>query len=98
MTAFAFIFGCVPLWFASGAGGVSREILGTIVIGGMTAATLIAVLLVPVTFSLSERISQRFGKTHSASLDEKHPPEEPAPTEPPVGTSPASAAPLPEAA
>ena len=98
MTAFAFIFGCVPLWFASGAGGVSREILGTIVIGGMTAATLIAVLLVPVTYSLSERVSQRFGPTKSASLDEKHPPEEPAPTEPPVGTPPASVAPLPEAA
>jgi len=98
MTAFAFIFGCVPLWFASGAGGVSREILGTIVIGGMTAATLIAVLLVPVTYSLSERISQRFGPTKSAGLDEKHPPEEPAPTQPPVGTPPGSVAPLPEAA
>jgi HAE1 family hydrophobic/amphiphilic exporter-1 len=98
MTAFAFIFGCVPLWFASGAGGVSRQILGTIVIGGMTAATLIAVLLVPVTYSLSERISQRFGSTHSASLDEKHPPEEPEPVEPPAVKPPPPAAPLPEAA
>jgi HAE1 family hydrophobic/amphiphilic exporter-1 len=97
MTAFAFIFGCIPLWFASGAGGVSREILGTIVIGGMTAATLIAVLLVPVTYSLSERISQRFGPMHSASLDDKHPPEGPVPTEPPAGSPPATA-PLPEAA
>jgi HAE1 family hydrophobic/amphiphilic exporter-1 len=96
MTAFAFIFGCVPLWFASGAGGVSREILGTIVIGGMTAATLIAVLLVPVTYSFSERISQRFGPTHSASLDEKHSPDEPTPVVPPTGNPPA-AAPLPEA-
>ena len=43
MTAFAFILGCVPLWFATGAGGVSRQILGTVVIGGMLAATLIAV-------------------------------------------------------
>jgi HAE1 family hydrophobic/amphiphilic exporter-1 len=98
MTAFAFIFGCVPLWFASGAGGVSREILGTIVIGGMTAATLIAVLLVPVTYSFSERISQRFGPMHSASLDDKHPPEEPAPTEPTAGNPPAATAPVPEAA
>ena len=97
MTAFAFIFGCVPLWFASGAGGVSREILGTIVIGGMTAATLIAVLLVPVTYSFSERISQRFGPMHSASLDAKHPPEGVVPTEPPDGSPPATA-PLPEAA
>ena len=97
MTAFAFILGCVPLWFASGAGGVSRQILGTIVIGGMTAATLIAVLLVPVTFSLSERISQRFGKTHSASLDEKHPPDEPTPDAPASSNPPPIAAAQPEA-
>ena len=97
MTAFAFILGCVPLWFASGAGGVSRQILGTIVIGGMTAATLVAVFLVPVTFSLSERISQRFGKTHSASLDEKHPPDEPTPNVPDSGHRPSAAAPQPEA-
>jgi HAE1 family hydrophobic/amphiphilic exporter-1 len=72
MTAFAFILGCVPLWFASGAGGVSRQILGTVVIGGMLAATLIAVFLIPVTFSLAERVAQRFGKTHNAGLDSDH--------------------------
>jgi len=49
MTAFAFILGCVPLWFAAGAGGVSRQILGTVVIGGMLAATVIAIFLIPVT-------------------------------------------------
>jgi HAE1 family hydrophobic/amphiphilic exporter-1 len=69
MTAFAFIFGCLPLWFATGSGGVSRQILGTVVIGGMVAATLIAVFLIPVTFSLAERFSQRFGKEHTGSLD-----------------------------
>jgi HAE1 family hydrophobic/amphiphilic exporter-1 len=69
MTAFAFIFGCMPLWFATGSGGVSRQILGTVVIGGMLAATLIAVFLIPVTFSLAERFSQRFGKEHTGSLD-----------------------------
>jgi HAE1 family hydrophobic/amphiphilic exporter-1 len=67
--AFAFIFGCLPLWFATGSGGVSRQILGTVVIGGMVAATLIAVFLIPVTFSLAERFSQRFGKEHTGSLD-----------------------------
>jgi HAE1 family hydrophobic/amphiphilic exporter-1 len=72
MTAFAFILGCVPLWFASGAGGVSRQILGTVVIGGMLAATLIAIFLIPVTFSLAERVAQRFGKTHNAGLDSDH--------------------------
>src|ERR1700684_1292505 len=42
MTAFAFILGCVPLWIASGAGAVSRRVLGTAVIGGMLMASLIA--------------------------------------------------------
>jgi HAE1 family hydrophobic/amphiphilic exporter-1 len=72
MTAFAFILGCVPLWFASGAGGVSRRILGTVVIGGMAAATVIAVFLIPTTFSLAERVAQRFSKTHNAGLDSDH--------------------------
>jgi HAE1 family hydrophobic/amphiphilic exporter-1 len=79
MTAFAFILGCVPLWFATGAGGVSRQILGTVVIGGMLAATVIAIFLVPSTFSLAERIAQRFGSSHNAGLDSTHdagPPEE----------------------
>ena len=72
MTAFAFILGCVPLWFASGAGGVSRQILGTVVIGGMLAATVIAIFLVPTTFSIAERVAQRFSKTHNAGLDSDH--------------------------
>ena len=60
MTAFAFILGCVPLWIASGAGGISRQVLGTVVIGGMLASTLIAIFIVPVTFAVVERISHRF--------------------------------------
>ena len=68
MTAFAFILGCVPLWMAVGAGGVSRQILGTVVIGGMLAATLIAVFLIPVTFSVVERVSHRFGKGRKAAI------------------------------
>jgi hydrophobic/amphiphilic exporter-1 (mainly G- bacteria), HAE1 family len=72
MTAFAFILGCVPLWFATGAGGVSRQILGTVVIGGMLAATLIAIFLIPVTFSIAERFAQRFSSAHNASLDSDH--------------------------
>ena len=62
MTSFAFVFGCIPLWIASGAGGVSRQILGTVVIGGMLAATCIAIFLIPVTFAVVERISLRFKK------------------------------------
>ncbi len=57
MTSFAFILGCVPLWFASGAGGNSRRILGTVVIMGMLAATGIAIFLVPALFVLVEKLS-----------------------------------------
>jgi HAE1 family hydrophobic/amphiphilic exporter-1 len=60
MTAFAFILGCVPLWTATGSGAVSRQVLGTAVIGGMLAATLIAIFLIPVTFDVVETLSERF--------------------------------------
>jgi HAE1 family hydrophobic/amphiphilic exporter-1 len=59
MTSFAFVLGCVPLWTASGAGSVARRIMGTTVIGGMLAATLIAVFLIPVFFVAVERLSRR---------------------------------------
>ena len=62
MTAFAFILGCVPLWIATGSGGVSRRELGTTVIGGMLAASVIAIFLIPVTFDVVERLTAR-GKT-----------------------------------
>jgi len=61
MTAFAFILGCVPLWTASGAGAISRRVLGTAVIGGMLAASLIAIFLIPVSFEVVERIAHRKG-------------------------------------
>ena len=59
MTSFAFVLGCVPLWTASGAGSVARQIMGTTVIGGMLASTLIAVFIIPVLFVIVEKISQR---------------------------------------
>jgi HAE1 family hydrophobic/amphiphilic exporter-1 len=59
MTSFAFILGCVPLWFASGSGGASRRILGTVVVTGMLAATLIAIFIIPLLFVLVERLSAR---------------------------------------
>ncbi len=59
MTSFAFILGSTPLWFATGAGAVSRRILGTVVIGGMLAATCIAVCLIPVTFYVIENLAKR---------------------------------------
>jgi HAE1 family hydrophobic/amphiphilic exporter-1 len=59
MTSFAFVLGCVPLWTASGAGSVARQIMGTTVIGGMLASTLIAVFIIPVLFVTVEKLSQR---------------------------------------
>jgi HAE1 family hydrophobic/amphiphilic exporter-1 len=56
MTSFAFIFGMLPLWFASGSGAVARRILGSTVIGGMIAASGIAIFLIPVTFYVIERL------------------------------------------
>ena len=57
MTSFAFILGCVPLWTASGAGAVARQIMGTTVIGGMAAASGIGIFLVPAIFYLVEKVS-----------------------------------------
>jgi HAE1 family hydrophobic/amphiphilic exporter-1 len=66
MTSFAFILACVPLWIAKGAGAQGRRMLGTTVIGGMVAATCIAIFLIPVTFTLFERLSLRFGHKQKA--------------------------------
>jgi HAE1 family hydrophobic/amphiphilic exporter-1 len=60
MTSFAFILGCVPLWAAKGSGASGRRILGTVVIGGMLAASFIAIFLIPVTYSVVENFSGRF--------------------------------------
>jgi HAE1 family hydrophobic/amphiphilic exporter-1 len=59
MTSFAFVLGCVPLWIASGAGSVARQVMGTTVIGGMLAATLIGIFIIPVLFVVVERLGQR---------------------------------------
>jgi len=57
MTSFAFILGCVPLWTASGAGSVARQIMGTAVIGGMVAASAIGIFFIPGIFYLVEKWS-----------------------------------------
>jgi HAE1 family hydrophobic/amphiphilic exporter-1 len=57
MTSFAFILGCVPLWTASGAGSVGRQIMGTTVIGGMLAASAIGIFLIPAIFYIVEKLS-----------------------------------------
>ena len=56
MTSFAFILGCVPLAIASGAGAISRQVMGSAVIGGMMAATCIGVFIIPVTYFVVEKL------------------------------------------
>jgi HAE1 family hydrophobic/amphiphilic exporter-1 len=56
MTSFAFILGCVPLWRATGAGAASRQVMGTAVIGGMLAASFIAIFIIPALFYMIERL------------------------------------------
>jgi HAE1 family hydrophobic/amphiphilic exporter-1 len=79
MTSFAFIFGCLPLWFASGSGAVARRVLGSTVIGGMIAASGIAIFLIPVTFYVIERL---FAGRKSAAQPEEKP--QPHSLEPPA--------------
>jgi len=57
MTSLAFIFGCVPLWIASGAGAASRRVMGTAVIGGMIAASAFAIFLIPMAYHFVERLA-----------------------------------------
>ena len=59
MTSFAFILGCVPLALASGAGAISRRVMGMTVIGGMLAASFIAIFLIPVTFYVVEKMTHK---------------------------------------
>jgi hydrophobe/amphiphile efflux-1 (HAE1) family protein len=61
MTAFAFILGSVPLMVASGAGAGGRQSIGTTVVGGMLAATIFGLALVPVLYAVIERM--REGRT-----------------------------------
>jgi multidrug efflux pump subunit AcrB len=67
MTSFAFILGAVPLAIASGAGSTSRQVLGTTVVFGMTAATLIGIFIVPVFYVVLQGAVDRFSRPKAAS-------------------------------
>ncbi|MGB2665310.1 MAG: multidrug efflux RND transporter permease subunit [Candidatus Acidiferrum sp.] len=75
MTSFAFILGCVPLWTAKGAGAIGRKVLGSSVIMGMSAATILGIFLVPVLFVVVERIAKKkphLEVTQPATLEGGH--------------------------
>jgi len=68
MTSFAFILGVMPLVLASGAGAVARRTIGFTVLGGMIAASSIAIFIVPVLFVVIIRLS--YGKEQLAYLQQ----------------------------
>lgn len=74
MTSLAFILGVTPLILSSGAGAVSRQTIGWTVFGGMIAATLLAIFVVPVLFVLISRLA--YGKKKLAELEASYNPEE----------------------
>jgi HAE1 family hydrophobic/amphiphilic exporter-1 len=76
MTSFAFIFGCIPLWLATGAGAAARRMLGTAVVSGMLAATLLGIFFIPALFVAVERLAGG-GKKKTAAVqaEEKAPAE-----------------------
>jgi HAE1 family hydrophobic/amphiphilic exporter-1 len=79
MTSFAFIFGCMPLWTATGAGAAARRMLGTAVISGMLAATLLGIFFIPALFVFVERLTGAHRKVAAP---------EPSPEAPALGAAP----------
>ncbi|TLY37243.1 MAG: hydrophobe/amphiphile efflux-1 family RND transporter [Nitrospirae bacterium] len=73
MTAFAFILGVVPLILSSGAGAHARILLGLAVFGGMLAASLIAIFLIPVSFYVVERLAHRGAPPHGPAAGAPQP-------------------------
>jgi HAE1 family hydrophobic/amphiphilic exporter-1/multidrug efflux pump len=75
MTSMAFIFGMFPLVIASGAGAASRQSIGTGVLGGMVAATFLAIFFVPLFFVLLRRLKRhgtRPGEAAPVSAEPRH--------------------------
>ena len=74
MTSMAFILGIIPLMLSSGAGAMSRQTIGWTVFGGMLAATLLAIFIVPVLFVLITRLA--YGKKKLAELQANYNPDD----------------------
>ncbi len=58
MTSLAFILGCVPLATASGAGALSRQVMGFVVIGGMLLTSFFAIFLIPASYYIVSKIAR----------------------------------------
>jgi multidrug efflux pump subunit AcrB len=70
MTSLAFVFGCLPLWSATGAGAGARRMLGTTVVSGMMAATLIGIFFIPSLFVAFEYFADRKRKRRVSEPEE----------------------------
>ncbi len=60
MTILSFVFGVIPLAFATGAGSVTQQSIGVGLLGGMIAATIVSTLFVPVLYVLLETMREKF--------------------------------------
>ena len=63
MTSFAFILGLVPPVIAEGAGAASRRAVGAPVFGGMLAAALFGIFVIPMLYVVFQRLRERVGRT-----------------------------------
>jgi multidrug efflux pump len=70
MTAMTFIIGTLPLAFATGAGAASRQEIGTVVVGGMIAASSLALIFVPLFYRLLEDLVDR--RRRGKAVSERH--------------------------
>lgn len=73
MTSLAFILGVTPLALSNGAGAMARQTIGFTVVGGMLAATFLAIFFVPVLYVVITKIA--YGKKHLAELEANYDPK-----------------------
>lgn len=72
MTSLAFILGCLPLAISSGAGAASRHAIGTGVIGGMLAATVIAIFFIPAFYLVITNLAERRKRRKASATEVPH--------------------------
>jgi HAE1 family hydrophobic/amphiphilic exporter-1 len=72
MTSFAFIAGLVPLVIASGAGAISRRSVGTPVFGGMLAASVLGIFLIPMLYVVFQWLRERVRRRPAAAAAPEH--------------------------
>jgi HAE1 family hydrophobic/amphiphilic exporter-1 len=70
MTSFAFIFGIMPLMFASGAGAIGNKSIGTGAVGGMLIGTVLGVFIIPVLFVIFQTLQEKISGPAKASYDD----------------------------